>query len=42
VLDTLEELGVFGVRAGPAALDIVDAERIQLAGDLDLVLGRER
>src|SRR5262245_23131123 len=42
LLDPLEELGVLGVRAGPAALDIVDAQRVQLTGDLDLVLGRER
>jgi hypothetical protein len=42
LFDALEELGVLGVRAGPAALDIVDAEGIQLTCDLDLILSRKR
>ena len=37
-----EELGVLGVGAGPAALDVVHAEPVEGAGDLHLVLHRER
>jgi hypothetical protein len=33
-----EELLVLGVRARPAALDVVDAELVQAAGDVQLVL----
>ena len=36
-----EELGVLGIGAGPAALDVVDAEAVEDAGDLHLVLQRE-
>ena len=40
-LRTLEELRVFRIRAGVPALDVVDAELINLERDLDLVLDRE-
>jgi hypothetical protein len=33
-----EELLVLGVRARPAALDVVDAELVQAASDVQLVL----
>jgi hypothetical protein len=36
-----EELGVLGVGAGPAALDVIDAELVELAGDPELVLEGE-
>src|SRR3989449_7501812 len=39
--DAPEELRVLGIRAGPAALDVADPERVQPAGDPDLVLRRE-
>ena len=32
-----EEGGVGGIGAGPAALDVVDADAVQLAGDRRLV-----
>jgi hypothetical protein len=38
----LEELLVLGVGAGPAPLDVVDAEVVELLGDAQLVLDRER
>ena len=37
-----EELFVLRVRTGPAAFDPVDAERIELAGHLELVVRRHR
>jgi len=37
-----EELDVLGVGAGPAALDVVDAEVVELGGDAQLVLDRRR
>jgi hypothetical protein len=37
----LEEGGVLGVRAGPAAFDVVHAEVIELFGDADFVEGAE-
>jgi hypothetical protein len=36
-----EELGVLRVRAGPAALDVADAEIVEVARDVELVLHRE-
>jgi hypothetical protein len=36
-----EELGVLGVGARPAALDVVDAEAVEQGGDLELVLDGE-
>ena len=41
VLDALEEAEVLGIGAGPAALDVVDAESVQALGDADLVLHGE-
>src|SRR5713101_7293723 len=41
VLNALEEAEVLGVRARPAALDIVDAEGVQALGYADLVLHGE-
>ncbi len=41
VLDALEEAQILGVRAGPAALDVVDAESVQALRDADLVLHGE-
>ena len=38
----LEELGVLGVGARPAALDVVDSEQVELFGDLQLVGDGER
>ena len=40
-LGALEEFGVSRVRAGPAALDIVNSESVQLARDRQLVCDRE-
>ena len=40
-LDALEEAQVLRVRAGPAALDVVDAHGVEPMGDPDLVLHRE-
>ena len=37
----LEKRAVGGVRTGPAAFDVVDAEGVERLGDLELVLGRE-
>ena len=37
-----EELVVLGVRAGPARLDVVDAEPVELLGDPQLVLDGQR
>jgi hypothetical protein len=37
-----EELGVLRVRAGPAALDVGDAELVHAAGDPQLVVDRQR
>ena len=42
VLHPAEEPEVLGVRSRPAALDVVDAERVQARGDADLVLHGER
>ncbi len=42
VLGTGEELDVLGVGAGPAALDEVHAEQIELLGDAQLVVDRCR
>ena len=41
VLHALEEAQVLGIRPGPAALDVVDAERVEALGDADLVLHGE-
>jgi hypothetical protein len=41
VLHALEEAQVLRVGAGPAALDVVDAERVEALGDAHLVLHRE-
>ena len=38
---TAEELGVLGVRARPAALDVADPEPVELLGDAQLVGDRE-
>ena len=40
-LRLLEELDVLGVRARPAALDVVDAEGVEPLGDAQLVGDRE-
>ena len=37
-----EELLVLGIGAGPAALDVVDAQLVQLLRDDELVIHRER
>src|SRR5207302_3894174 len=37
-----EELGILGIRAGPTALDVVDAQPIKLRRDLELVGHGER
>src|SRR4029077_3714775 len=37
-----EEIGVLGIRSGPPALDVLDAELVEAPGDLDLVVDRER
>ena len=37
-----EQLVVLGVGAGPAGLDVVHAERVELLGDAELVVDRER
>ena len=37
-----EELLVLGIRTGPAAFDPMDAERVELAGHFELVVGRHR
>src|SRR5579883_3486229 len=42
LLDLAEERGIALVRAGPAALDVVDAEIVEALGDFELVLDRER
>src|SRR2546421_9197372 len=39
--DAPEELRILGIRAGPSALDVADPQRVQPAGDPDLVLCRE-
>jgi hypothetical protein len=36
-----EELDVFGVRSGPAALDVMHPERVEPLGDAELVRHRE-
>ena len=41
-LGALEELRVLRVGAGPAALDVVHAEVVELLGDAQLVLHRRR
>ena len=38
----MEELGVLGVGPGPAPLDEVDAQFVQLPGNLEFVLDGER
>ena len=40
-LHPAEELGVLGIGAGPAALDVVHAEPVERQGDLHLVVHRE-
>ena len=40
-LAALEELRVLGIGARPAALDVVDAQLVQLPGDMQLVHHRE-
>ena len=37
-----EELGILGIRAGPTTLDVVDAQPVELGGDLELVGHGER
>src|SRR2546426_7435030 len=40
--DTTEELRVLGVRARPAAFEVMDPQVVQAPGDLDFVVDRER
>ena len=42
LLGPLEELVVLGVGAGPPALDVADAEVVELLGDAELVVDRQR
>src|SRR2546430_15686427 len=40
-LHATKEFRVLGIRAGPSPLDVADAEGVQPASDLDLVLSRK-
>src|SRR2546430_13257956 len=40
-LHATKEFRVLGIRSGPSPLDVADAEGVQPAGDLDLVLSRK-